>query len=241
MPVQFHCSQCRRTLSVGQRKSGSTVACPKCGAPNVVPRIERDSATSATTVSSPAAPAPEPATIASDSAALAEAVAFDEIPGLIAMIDSMPVAQPNVQRSLGAARANQAAAPLIAEPPAAATPTPASLPAVSAAPPPVASPPPIFTSPATPEVRSPGDVSVGIAAAPPAESRTLAKRGRRGRRDEAMLLISRKAVYAQAALMAAIALAALAAGYVIGRGTAHTPASSEAGSTAAPVVSDLSD
>lgn len=198
MPVQFHCSQCRRNLSVGQRKSGATVACPKCGAPNVVPRLEPVAAAPAATPppSEVLQSASEP--IASYSAGLSEAVAFDEIPNLIAMIDSMPVA-----------------------------------------PPPVTSPPPIIRSPAPSHVRLPEAAQAGPG--PSATPKSPARLGRRGRRDDTLLLVSRKAIYAQAVLMAVVTLAALAAGYVIGRGVSRTPTNQEAGSIGDPVVSEQLD
>ncbi len=246
MPVQFHCCQCRRTLSVGQRKAGATVACPKCGAPNVVPRLEPASATPEATSPPPSdLAAGPPKTPASGSSALPEAVAFDEIPGLIAMIDSMPVAARGprgggfAENTAQAASAQAPAAPLMAEPSAAATPTPASLPAVSPAPPPVA-PPPIVGLPSASDARLPADVQAGFAA-PTAKSSALAQRGRRGRRDETLLVVSRKAVYAQAALMAVIALAALAAGYVMGRGGRPTQNSSPPAAVSEPADLEPTD
>ncbi|HEX4148848.1 MAG TPA: hypothetical protein VHY20_07665, partial [Pirellulales bacterium] len=40
MPVQFYCPHCRQLLKVGRRKIGSLVACPRCGAPTMVPTAE---------------------------------------------------------------------------------------------------------------------------------------------------------------------------------------------------------
>jgi hypothetical protein len=40
MPVQFYCPHCRQLLKVGRRKIGSLVACPRCGAPTVVPNAQ---------------------------------------------------------------------------------------------------------------------------------------------------------------------------------------------------------
>ena len=37
MPVRFRCSECRSKLSIATRKIGTTVACPRCGRPVVVP------------------------------------------------------------------------------------------------------------------------------------------------------------------------------------------------------------
>ncbi|HJT33465.1 MAG TPA: hypothetical protein VJ783_15585 [Pirellulales bacterium] len=59
---------------------------------------------------------------------------------------------------------------------------------------------------------------------------------RRGRDSDAMLLVSRKVVYAQAALMAVVALAALTAGYLIGRSARSTAPSSDAVASGEPVA-----
>lgn len=40
MPVQFRCTACRGKLSISRRKSGSQVACPKCGQTLTVPTGE---------------------------------------------------------------------------------------------------------------------------------------------------------------------------------------------------------
>lgn len=37
MPIRFLCPSCRSKLSIGRRKSGETIACPKCQAPVIVP------------------------------------------------------------------------------------------------------------------------------------------------------------------------------------------------------------
>ncbi len=228
MPVQFHCSQCRRTLSVGQRKAGATVACPKCGAPNVVPRLEPTSAAPAATTPPPSglAPAPPELTL-SNFAWLPEAVAFDEIPNLIALIDSMPIAPTSARDPQGATPADHAAEPL-----AAVAPVAAKSPVISPAPPPAMAPPPIISSPAPFDSRPLAGAQASLG--PPAKVAATVRRGRRGRGDDTLLLVSRKAIYAQAALMAVVALAALAAGYVIGRGGPRTPGDSEPASASEP-------
>ena len=43
MPVRFVCSNCRQALSVGRRKIGSYVDCPRCGTSNLVPPLLDDS------------------------------------------------------------------------------------------------------------------------------------------------------------------------------------------------------
>ncbi|HIQ22024.1 MAG TPA: hypothetical protein EYH34_12450 [Planctomycetes bacterium] len=40
MPIRFHCTRCRRLLSIGSRKAGAEVTCPKCGAIQRVPSPE---------------------------------------------------------------------------------------------------------------------------------------------------------------------------------------------------------
>lgn len=203
MPVQFHCTQCRRTLSVGQRKVGATVACPKCGAPNTVPRPERALASPVAAGLTESAPAPTmPGSAAPDSPVFPEAVVFDDIPDLIAMIDSMPVASS----------------------------TAPAVPPTSEAPATVAPPAP----PALGEILLPS--APQLVPSPPVSSVRSTGPGRRGRDNDAMLLVSRKAVYAQAALMAVVALAALAAGYLIGRGARTTAPSSDEVAAGDPVA-----
>lgn len=203
MPVQFHCTQCRRTLSVGQRKVGATVACPKCGAPNTVPRPERSQAAPVAASMTESAPAPTtPGSAAPDSPAIPEAVVFDDIPELIAMIDSMPVASS----------------------------TASAIPPASEAPAAVAPPaPPVLGEMLLPSVPRRGP-------SPPVSSARSSGAIRRGRDNDAMLLVSRTAVYAQAALMAVVALAALTAGYLIGRGARSTAPSSDAVAAGEPVA-----
>ena len=41
MPVRFTCTECHQTLSVGRRKIGSEVTCPRCQATVVVPTREQ--------------------------------------------------------------------------------------------------------------------------------------------------------------------------------------------------------
>lgn len=58
MPLQFVCSNCHRRLSVGSRKAGCAVACPKCGQENIVPQraAASDSASSSVAAEVPTVP-----------------------------------------------------------------------------------------------------------------------------------------------------------------------------------------
>ena len=117
------------------------------------------------------------------------------------MIDAMPVAPSSAPAAPSLpGPASQAAAPPL-EPPAA-PPALSTMPLTSA-PQIVPTPPPILAAPSSGPVR-------------------------RGPSGDALLLVSRKAVYAQAALMAVVALAALTAGYLIGRGGRPAVSSSNA-------------
>src|SRR4051812_16853730 len=37
MPVTFQCNGCRTRLSIGRRKAGSSIRCPKCNTEQIVP------------------------------------------------------------------------------------------------------------------------------------------------------------------------------------------------------------
>jgi len=37
MPIRFYCHRCQQLLSIGTRKAGTQIACPNCGAPQLVP------------------------------------------------------------------------------------------------------------------------------------------------------------------------------------------------------------
>lgn len=73
MPVQFLCPQCRQLLSVGRRKIGAAVNCPKCGVPTIVP----DEQTAAAEV------AVARAQRADGGAGMMELVVYDDVPGLL--------------------------------------------------------------------------------------------------------------------------------------------------------------
>jgi len=156
MPVQFYCPHCRQLLKVGRRKIGSMVACPRCGAPTVVP-----------TAQGGATPLAE------------ESVAgFEDVNELL----------------------RQA---------------------------PMASPPAALTAPA-----AMGWSGGGFQ---PALSARAAISVDPDNSD--MLLVSRAAIYAQAALFLLVACVAFAAGYWVGQGNASTAAGSAeaAGRKADPV------
>lgn len=221
MPVQFICSHCRRRLSVGQRKAGTTVACPKCGHPNVVPGSSLSKAGAAVAIEIPQTAEPH-------------APAPPEPPPLVAPLTAVPPASPTSDKILFEQPAAEAAfddilqlitdepkgsSPLAAAPPPTAAPiaTPAATIVSASVAPPVANhaanvsapvaPPPI---PPTFESRLPPVAS--------ASARRAAAR-RPGHDDASLLLLSRKAVYAQAALAGGLALAAFLAGLTIGRAT----------------------
>lgn len=72
MPVQFICPACRRTLSVGRKKIGCQVTCPKCGASITV--LAGELAPASAVVAPP---------ITSDFRGIAPAPAFDDVPGFV--------------------------------------------------------------------------------------------------------------------------------------------------------------
>jgi hypothetical protein len=198
MPVQFTCSHCRRRLSVGQRKVGTTVACPKCGLPNVVPKPSVESADAPAAPQSIIAGEPGSATAAGISPApvqpstvpppaLAADAAFDDVLRLLTENEpSLPKAATAVM---------QPAPP--SPPPAQLAP---AMPAVTA-PPPI---PPLLA------------IDARLPSPPPVTARGAAPR--RGRRDDgSVLLITRKALYAQAAIVGTLVLIAFFAGLTIGR------------------------
>jgi hypothetical protein len=45
MPIRFLCSECAQLLSIGRRKAGTQIDCPKCGVTQTVPSSEAVSAT----------------------------------------------------------------------------------------------------------------------------------------------------------------------------------------------------
>lgn len=227
MPVQFTCSRCHRRLSVAHRKAGTTVACPKCGSPNVVPGSAINQAESQ---AAPAAPATdEVATAAAPEAALPAlpespvdppekgdfqeliSTAFDDVQHLI-----------TEQETGGAAEAAMAPPP-IAPPVMTPVTPPAAAPVEAALSAPVAPPPIPPATAATIEPRLPSVSST-------ASRRPAARRGRHD--DGVVLLLSRQAVYAQAALAGGLALLAFLAGLTMGRASRPVQ-KSESGSPAA--------
>lgn len=75
MPVQFVCPTCRQLLSVGRRKIGSTVPCPRCGLSATVP----DENTAAAEVAAARA-----ARTQAGLGVMQELVVYDDIPELLA-------------------------------------------------------------------------------------------------------------------------------------------------------------
>jgi phage FluMu protein Com len=49
MPIRFRCEHCRQLLSVGSKKAGTTVSCPKCKSRIVVPDLVSPVQAAATT------------------------------------------------------------------------------------------------------------------------------------------------------------------------------------------------
>ena len=74
MPVQFVCPECNQLLSVGSRKIGMEVTCPRCQRPIVVPTHEAAAVGVAMMQSLGSPPAEEP---------LAEFVVYDDVPAVI--------------------------------------------------------------------------------------------------------------------------------------------------------------
>ncbi|HPP52986.1 MAG TPA: hypothetical protein PK777_08560 [Thermoguttaceae bacterium] len=62
MPIRFRCVACRQLLSIGRRKAGAEIQCPKCGRSQVVPNQEEAAAALAAETahhsSEPSSPAP---------------------------------------------------------------------------------------------------------------------------------------------------------------------------------------
>jgi DNA-directed RNA polymerase subunit RPC12/RpoP len=181
MPVQFTCSNCRRTLSVARRKSGTTVACPKCGQANLVPQSPGSDPPSDVKLVSPTPaiiPPPVPsdtlANVATAAAPVNEFSFFDDIPVLIGETEP--------------------SAPSQRIPPLPSAPFPASS---------------IATDLNSGNAITDGQPAITVASAPPRRERQP---------TGAVLLVTRQAVYAQAALMAALLVLAFLAGFFIGRG-----------------------
>ena len=203
MPVQFVCTHCHRRLSVGHRKAGTTVACPKCGQPNVVPG-------SAVGMSEPPAPLDPPASgdialleVAPPSPHM-EAVSNDKIIGGISLSDAAfdDVLQ-LISNDIKPAR--RAPAPAAAPVAPLAEERPGEAPTVSVpVPPPI---PPVVSFKPPPSSAPPVGRGVGA---------------RHGRHDASVLLITRKSVYAQAALVGGLVMLAFLAGLMIGRSSRST-------------------
>jgi hypothetical protein len=203
MPVQFVCTHCHRRLSVGHRKAGTTVACPKCGQPNVVPGSAVGTNEPETPIVPPASGDIAPLEVASHSPG-AEAVQADKIIGTPSVEDAAFDDVLQLISGEGTTTSHIALAPAPAakkvEEFAGSTPT-----IVVSAPPPI---PPIVAL-------NPPPLS-----APPVSARGAA--ARHVRRDDTVLLVTRKAVYAQAALVGGLVMLAFVAGLVIGRSSRST-------------------
>jgi hypothetical protein len=190
MPVQFVCQQCRQKLSVSQRKRGAVVSCPKCGCENRVPDESAAPAAMASLAASPP-----------DYAAIPEVVVFDDIPAIIAQQERIVSPPPSQSAS---STVVTSAAPAVSPPPAPPGWAAASAPITSA---------PITTTPAA---SSPAGVQTAPVHAAPRAADVMARL--KSRPEDALLLLSRRAVYALAGLLFGVALLGFAAGYLIGRG-----------------------
>lgn len=159
MPVQFVCPACAQLLSVGSRKIGTEVACPRCRRNVTVPDPETAAASvamrQAQRTSSPEAPLPE-------------FMVFDE-PASVES-DAPPIIVTDAPRTMPAATTKR-------EPP----------------------------LPSRQAERAPGALWKSL----PGEAR-----------GEPMLLVSRRALYVQAGILAATTLAAFGLGYLVGYGVA---------------------
>lgn len=193
MPVQFVCQQCHRRLSVTQRKRGTVVNCPKCGHPNVVPH-------DLPAADDEAAVAPEQTSAAEPQ--IPNVVVFDDVPELIAEQERASV---QIVQALPSS-------PATVLPPPSSPPIQASQSSLPAQPAPTiqpASPPPIPSFPWSHPVEAP-------TAATARTSEAIARL--KPRPEDALLLLSRRAVYALAGLLLAVSLFAFLAGFLIGRG-----------------------
>ncbi len=229
MPVQFTCSHCRRTLSVARRKAGTPVACPKCGQSTIVPPAEGPLSDINPVVVMPALgdakPPAEIATAPPATNAPASKLAPPKLPGATASPApaSVPPPAPGPLASEIGAFDDIPALIGDAEPIAVGN-VPASAPPFPPAPPPL-----------------PADVvndlrfteSLATTSIAPATARL--KQARRAKQaDGQVLLITRRAVYAQAGLTAGLLIAAFLAGLLIGRG--ERPETSSSPATAEPVA-----
>ncbi|HVW37941.1 MAG TPA: hypothetical protein VHB99_11575 [Pirellulales bacterium] len=173
---------------MAQRKRGAVVHCPKCGHPNVVPHDP--SAAEDEAASAPPQPsAAEPQ--------FPNVVVFDDVPELIAEQERKPIQIVKASLSGPAPPVPPASNPAIGPP---TQPAPTIQPA---GPPPL--PPFPWSNPAEPPAAAAARTSEAIARLKP-------------RPEDALLLLSRRAVYALAGLLLAVSLFAFLAGYLIGRG-----------------------
>ncbi len=219
MPVQFVCSRCHRRLSVSQRKAGTTVACPKCGHPNLVPgaAIEISGAAAVDTKGLE----PQGEASSSVSALVTEpSMPQQNVVGLPSNLD-VPAFDDVLQLI-----SDQPSSVVPPAPAAAPWPAPVeAAPSVAPVPPPPPPPPPIPTAST-------------FEPALPASSSTSARgtaRRRVGRGNGTVLLITRKTIYAQAALMGGMVLLAFVAGFAIGRSGRSVTKSSTARAADEPV------
>lgn len=216
MPVQFVCPKCSQLLSVGSRKVGQPVDCPRCRQKVVVPTQEVAALGMALRESSraPSAPPAIPEFVVYDD--VAPPVDRDPPPPADAVIPPPPPVQPPAPPlfdfdpagppliDLGQITSKKVASGKSS------TKTSSHLPGTA--------PEAVAVPPIGPSTRP---AKAGV---PPA--RLIGKPG-----GGPMLLISRPVVYLQAGLFAAVAIVSLTAGYLIGRGV--TPEATAGGAAQA--------
>jgi predicted RNA-binding Zn-ribbon protein involved in translation (DUF1610 family) len=195
MPVQFVCQQCRKRLSVSHRKQGAVVNCPNCGQPNVVPEEQAAQPSAAMAAAAQQGP---------NYPAIPEVVVFDDVPELIA--EQQRVAPPPVESASGVAMSGvtKSGSPASKTPANKFPPNPAPAPPGLASP--ASSSSSVWSSPVAPQtpVQTPRGASQVAARLKP-------------RPEDALLLMSRRAVYALGGLLLGVALFAFLAGFLIGR------------------------
>ena len=188
MPVQFLCPQCRQLLSVGTRKIGSSVNCPRCGTATIVPEQQA----AAADVSAAKAQRPE------GGAGMVELVVFDDVPDLLGQNPASP------PPAYGAAPSYGAASPYGTGAGYGGSPAYGSTPAYSASP----------STWQAPAAGGAGATSPGAGGLP---TNIAPRRPGLGLAQD-LLLVSRKAVYVQGVLFLVVAAGAFGLGYLIGRG-----------------------
>ena len=210
MPVQFVCSKCHRKLSVGSRKAGCTVACPKCGQENIVPQpaAAAEQTSSAVTIVA-AEPTSAPPVAAVE--ARPEPFDFNGFDDVLQLIEDKPSA---------AVAASVAVTPPPVAPPPIAVATAGGGPVST-----VAGPPPVAP------IAPPAISEVGIQA-PPVRSTAMRHRPQP---SSGFLLGARKALNVRNGVVAGLVVFAFLAGWFAGRAGRTTQVSPPPEPTGEPV------